>query len=314
MAAAGYRPSDYRLVTMGYASPFPPGGWIRYPEDGWSRLNEGGCPVWNADADWAAGAGVGSIVAAMRRGRRCGRRRVPRPPPRSRRPPALRPPLAPGRPGGPVADERRVGPPPRLRPGLQPRVAAPQRLRPARDRRLHRPPLRRPARRLLLLGDARPRLRRRDGHHARRLRRGRHQLDPVAAGGDGVGARGAPVLAAVAGSRSRARAGARACRRSRGRPRRGGRAAAPSGCSSCIRWIWVPSRSSQVKPAASAGGGSTCSKPSRAKNSTARSTSAGRDLDADVVEHQNASESRAATITIAVDQVTASATIWLSRP
>ncbi len=66
MAAAGYRRSDYRLVTMGYASPFPAGRWIRYPEDGWSRLNEGGCPVWNADADWAAGEGTDSIVAAMR--------------------------------------------------------------------------------------------------------------------------------------------------------------------------------------------------------------------------------------------------------
>jgi len=67
MGDAGYRHSDYRLVTMGYASPFPAGRWIRYPEDGWSRLNQGGCPVWNADADWAAGEGIGSIVAAMRR-------------------------------------------------------------------------------------------------------------------------------------------------------------------------------------------------------------------------------------------------------
>jgi hypothetical protein len=66
MAAAGYRRSDYRLVTMGYASPFPAGRWIRYPEEGWSRLNEGGCPLWNGDADWAAGQGTGSIVAAMR--------------------------------------------------------------------------------------------------------------------------------------------------------------------------------------------------------------------------------------------------------
>jgi hypothetical protein len=66
MAAAGYGRSDYRLVAMGYASPFPAGRWIRYPEEGWSRLNEGGCPVWNADADWAVGEGTGSIVAAMR--------------------------------------------------------------------------------------------------------------------------------------------------------------------------------------------------------------------------------------------------------
>jgi hypothetical protein len=66
MAGAGYRHSDYRLVTMGYASPFPAGRWIRYPEDGWSRLNEGGCPVWNADADWAVDEATPSIVAAMR--------------------------------------------------------------------------------------------------------------------------------------------------------------------------------------------------------------------------------------------------------
>jgi lysophospholipase L1-like esterase len=66
MADAGYRRPDYRLVAMGYASPFPAGRWIRYPEDGWSRLSEGGCPLWNADADWAAAQATPSIVAAMR--------------------------------------------------------------------------------------------------------------------------------------------------------------------------------------------------------------------------------------------------------
>ncbi len=66
MADAGYQRPDYRLVTMGYASPFPSGRWIRYPEAGWSRLNQGGCPLWNADADWAAGEGTSAIVAAMR--------------------------------------------------------------------------------------------------------------------------------------------------------------------------------------------------------------------------------------------------------
>jgi lysophospholipase L1-like esterase len=54
MRAAGYARSDYRLVAMGYASPFPEGQWFRYPEDGWTRLTEGGCPVWDADANWAA--------------------------------------------------------------------------------------------------------------------------------------------------------------------------------------------------------------------------------------------------------------------
>ena len=54
LRAAGYERSDYRLVAMGYASPFPAGRWFRYPEEGWSRLSEGGCPVWDVDADWAA--------------------------------------------------------------------------------------------------------------------------------------------------------------------------------------------------------------------------------------------------------------------
>jgi lysophospholipase L1-like esterase len=54
LRAAGYSRADYRLVAMSYASPFPEGRWFRYPEDGWTRLTEGGCPVWDADADWAA--------------------------------------------------------------------------------------------------------------------------------------------------------------------------------------------------------------------------------------------------------------------
>lgn len=65
MAGAGYSRSGYRLVAMGYASPLPPGRWIRYPEAGWSRLNLGGCPIWNADADWAAEEATGSIDAAI---------------------------------------------------------------------------------------------------------------------------------------------------------------------------------------------------------------------------------------------------------
>lgn len=67
MASAGYKRSEYRLVVMGYASPLPSGRWLRYPEHGWSRLNRGGCPIWNADADWAAGEASPAIEAAMRR-------------------------------------------------------------------------------------------------------------------------------------------------------------------------------------------------------------------------------------------------------
>jgi hypothetical protein len=50
---------------MGYASPFPTGRWFRYPEDGWSRLSEGGCPVWDADADWAAGRATVDLAGML---------------------------------------------------------------------------------------------------------------------------------------------------------------------------------------------------------------------------------------------------------
>ena len=66
LAADGYERGDYRLVAMSYASPFPAGSWFRYPEDGWSRLTEGGCPVWNGDADWSAGGATDALAAAMR--------------------------------------------------------------------------------------------------------------------------------------------------------------------------------------------------------------------------------------------------------
>jgi lysophospholipase L1-like esterase len=66
MQAAGYERSDYRLVAMGYASPFPEGRWFRYPEDGWTRLTEGGCPVWDADADWAADRATVDLAGILR--------------------------------------------------------------------------------------------------------------------------------------------------------------------------------------------------------------------------------------------------------
>jgi lysophospholipase L1-like esterase len=65
MRTAGYARSDYRLVALGYASPFPEGRWFRYPEDGWTRLTEGGCPVWNADADWAADRATVDLAEAL---------------------------------------------------------------------------------------------------------------------------------------------------------------------------------------------------------------------------------------------------------
>jgi lysophospholipase L1-like esterase len=66
MAAAGYTQTGYRFVVMGYASPIPVGADIRYPETGWSRLTEGGCPFWNADANWAKNTATPFIVDNMR--------------------------------------------------------------------------------------------------------------------------------------------------------------------------------------------------------------------------------------------------------
>lgn len=66
MTAAGYSTSQYRFVLAGYSSPIPRGADIRYPESGWSRLDTGGCPFWNADADWAKNVATPYIVDGMR--------------------------------------------------------------------------------------------------------------------------------------------------------------------------------------------------------------------------------------------------------
>ncbi|WP_370082191.1 GDSL-type esterase/lipase family protein [Streptacidiphilus sp. MAP12-16] len=53
MSADGYAASDYRIVLQSYPSPIPRSAENRYPESGWSRTDNGGCPFWNADSDWA---------------------------------------------------------------------------------------------------------------------------------------------------------------------------------------------------------------------------------------------------------------------
>ncbi|MFF8506516.1 GDSL-type esterase/lipase family protein [Streptomyces sp. NPDC015492] len=53
MTGAGYASSDYRIVLQSYPSPIPRAAENRYGESGWTRTNTGGCPFWNADADWA---------------------------------------------------------------------------------------------------------------------------------------------------------------------------------------------------------------------------------------------------------------------
>ena len=66
MTAAGYSSSQYRLVMMGYASPIPVGADFRYPESGWSRMDTGGCPFWNLDANWAKNTATPTIVNNMK--------------------------------------------------------------------------------------------------------------------------------------------------------------------------------------------------------------------------------------------------------
>ena len=85
------------------------------------------------------------------------------------------------------------------------------------------------------------------------------------------------------------------------------------GASVGIRWICVPSRSSQVNPAQVAGGSTSREAEQRPELDRALDLRR-RDLDPDVVQHQNKERERAAPTTIAVDQVTASAVISMSSP
>ncbi|MFI6056253.1 GDSL-type esterase/lipase family protein [Streptomyces violascens] len=53
MSRAGYRKGDYRLVVQSYPAPLPPSSRYRYPESGYSRYSQGGCPFYDTDTDWA---------------------------------------------------------------------------------------------------------------------------------------------------------------------------------------------------------------------------------------------------------------------
>ncbi|GAA2156359.1 hypothetical protein GCM10009760_57260 [Kitasatospora kazusensis] len=53
MSADGYAAGSYRVILQSYPSPIPRSSEMRYPESGWTRETTGGCPFWDADADWA---------------------------------------------------------------------------------------------------------------------------------------------------------------------------------------------------------------------------------------------------------------------
>ena len=120
MAAAGYRRSDYRLVTMGYASPFPPVVGSATPRRAGAGSPRAAARSGTPTPTGLPASAIGSIDARDAVARRpWSGRRVPRPPPRPRRPPGLRQALAPSGLGGTVARDLRVGPAARLRPGLR---------------------------------------------------------------------------------------------------------------------------------------------------------------------------------------------------
>ncbi len=66
MAEAGYTPRSYRIILQSYPSPIPRHTENRYPQSGWSRVFQGGCPFWNADADWARDRLVPQIAERLR--------------------------------------------------------------------------------------------------------------------------------------------------------------------------------------------------------------------------------------------------------
>ena len=54
MREAGRADGSYDVVVQLNPSPVPPGQQLRYNEGGYDRYTIGGCPFWNADADWLA--------------------------------------------------------------------------------------------------------------------------------------------------------------------------------------------------------------------------------------------------------------------
>ncbi|WP_327064476.1 GDSL-type esterase/lipase family protein [Kitasatospora sp. NBC_01302] len=66
MTSAGYAAGSYRVILQSAPSPLPSAAGIRYPEAGWDRLTTGGCPIYNADADWAHGRLVNQMSDALK--------------------------------------------------------------------------------------------------------------------------------------------------------------------------------------------------------------------------------------------------------
>lgn len=67
MTAAGYTSTQWKFLLAGYSSPIPTGANIRYqPESNDDRWWSGGCPFYDADANWAKNTATPFIVNAMK--------------------------------------------------------------------------------------------------------------------------------------------------------------------------------------------------------------------------------------------------------
>ncbi|MFG2441204.1 GDSL-type esterase/lipase family protein [Streptomyces sp. NPDC048508] len=65
MNSAGYNASQYRLVLQSYPSPLPRSSEMRYAESGGDRIYHG-CPMYNADLDWARNVLMPKITAELK--------------------------------------------------------------------------------------------------------------------------------------------------------------------------------------------------------------------------------------------------------
>jgi len=67
MTSKGYSASQWKFVIAGYSSPIPTGANIRYqPESNDDRWWSGGCPFYDADANWAKNTATPFIVNGMK--------------------------------------------------------------------------------------------------------------------------------------------------------------------------------------------------------------------------------------------------------
>jgi hypothetical protein len=65
MRNAGYSDGMYAILVQDYESPLPNGSGFRYPQEGWTRQEVGGCGFWNADANWANESALPTIDGAV---------------------------------------------------------------------------------------------------------------------------------------------------------------------------------------------------------------------------------------------------------